>query len=79
VSVYTNIIIHFVGTEDELKNVISPEFDEYDIYLTKLFDDYYKFYHPECNTHDLMVTMEKIANHKKCKDIFSEVTWQYKG
>ena len=60
------------------KNLISPIFDEYDMYLEGVCVDYFKFYHPECSLQELDLIMKTIANNKKCKDIFSEITCHYK-
>ena len=77
-SVYTNIIVHFEGTGNEFKNVVSPNFDEWDHHVEVICPHYYRFYHPECDLDELRVTIERIANHRRCKDIWSEITWQYK-
>lgn len=77
-SVYTNVIIRFLGTENELKNLMSPNFDEYDHYLTKLGPQTYSFIHHECSVEELSGIFYKVAKHPKCTDLYESIVWRYR-
>lgn len=78
-SVYTDIIIYFEGSDNELKNTISKNFDELDNHLQHLSINLWRFHHHECDMEELRVYITKVARHKKCRGIWSDVLYDFKN